>query len=371
MLGCDGGNAMSRGGRVGRAGGLGIGLLLAGTLAAETVSPGACVAVGAARPVCEFQNPEDLAVLPGDAALLVSEYGAMQGGQSGRLSLYVLADDERRTLFSGGDAEGSASEGWGEASCPGPPPPAFSPHGIDLGAGPEGRLALAVVQHGGRESIELFEVTGEGVSWTLTWRGCIVAPEGAWLNEVAWLPGGELVTTHMMPRDTPPEALTDGSSDPGHVYHWSPASGFRELPGTRGGMPNGISVSKDGRTLFLNLSMASEVRRIDRATGMTEASAPVSMPDNSTWAPDGRLLVASLRAGDDTTAFEHCQTQRPAICPIPFAIVALDPDTLEPTLLYENDPQVMGAGTVGLQVGGELFVGTFSGNRLLRVRLRD
>ena len=37
-----------------------------------------CEAVGAARPICGFQNPEDLVVLPGEQALIVSEYGGME-----------------------------------------------------------------------------------------------------------------------------------------------------------------------------------------------------------------------------------------------------------------------------------------------------
>ena len=50
-----------------------------------------CEPVGNARPICGFKNPEDLAPLPGDEALLVSEDGEVEGGQPGALALLVLA----------------------------------------------------------------------------------------------------------------------------------------------------------------------------------------------------------------------------------------------------------------------------------------
>ena len=58
-------------------------------------------------------------------------------------------------------------------------------------------------------------------------------------------------------------------------------------------------------------------------------------------------------------------------CSIPFKIVALDPDlmTIVETL-YATDGAPMGAGTVGLRVGDELFIGSFHGDRIFRVNLK-
>ena len=47
-----------------------------------------------------------------------------------------------------------------DVPCPGPPPPAFSPHGIHLSERSDGRLQLLAVQHGGRESVEFFAPAG-------------------------------------------------------------------------------------------------------------------------------------------------------------------------------------------------------------------
>ena len=57
-------------------------------------------------------------------------------------------------------------------------------------------------------------------------------------------------------------------------------------------------------------------------------------------------------------------------CPIPFAIQAVDAETMTALgPVYESTGAPMGGGTVGLQVGDELFIGSFTGDRILRVAL--
>ena len=350
-----------------RALGLCLTLVASATAAAEE-GPAACEANEGMRPVCQFQNPEDLAALPGDQALLVSEYGAMEGGQRGGLALYTLSDNARQPLFVGGDAEGAPQPGWGDAACPGPPGKEFSPHGIDLSRRADGALALAVVQHGGRESIELFEVQGAGTDWKVTWRGCVIPPEGAWLNEVLVLRDGSLMTSHMMPRVS--DAALFEAREPGWVWHWTPAGGFERVAGASARLANGIELSADEQTLFLNSSMGDGLQRIDRATGEVTGRAPLGSLDNSTWAPDGTLLVAQLLAKDEES-FALCSELEAGPCPIPFQIVAVDPQTMETTVRFDSEGSPMGAGTVGLQLGNELFIGSFAGDRILRVTLDD
>jgi SMP-30/Gluconolactonase/LRE-like region len=327
-----------------------------------------CEPLGNARPVCGFQNPEDLAELPGGAAILVSEYAGMQGEAVGDLAILVLASDERRVLFRGVDPAARPTQGWGDATCRPPAGGKLLPHGIDLATRPDGKLALAVVQHAGRDSIELFEVTGSGIDWQVAWRGCVIAAADTWPNDVVWLPDGGLIYSSMMPRSEGLERMMKGDASPGFAMRWRAGEGSHEIPGTRGALANGVEVTPDGKTLYLNLTRANEVRRIDLASGRVEGAAKVPGPDNSTWAPDGRLLVASIRSmgqGD----FAVCEHVPPGACPIPFAIVAVDPVSLETRDLYASDGRPGGLGTVGLLIGHEIFVGTASGDRVLRVDL--
>ena len=48
----------------------------------------------------------------------------------------------------------------------------------------------------------------------------------------------------------------------------------------------------------------------------------------------------------------------------------LDPERMTAVALYENAGPPMGAGTSALRIGDELVIGSFAGDRLLRVTLK-
>jgi hypothetical protein len=329
-----------------------------------------CEPRGSARPVCKFHNPEDLVALPGERRLVVSEFGGIEGTKPGRLVLYDLATDARTVLYEGGEgaALAAGADRLGDPTCPGPPSKAFSPHGIDLVRRPDGRLLLLAVNHGGREAIEFFDVATDGTV-ALAWRGCAVPPPESLLNDVAGLPDGGFVTTHMYPRSW--GFLRLGfmyllGRNTGYVLEWEPGRGFKRLPGTDSGLTNGIAAARDGASIYVNASFGNSVRRIERATGRELARATVQGPDNVSWG-NGRLLVASIRA--PISQVMACQGLTGGACPTGFAIVALDPETLAQRELYAGSGAPMGAGTAAVEVGDEIVIGSFAGDRVLRVRL--
>ena len=328
-----------------------------------------CTPSAEARPVCGFQNPEDLALLPGARSVVISQMGEMDGSAPGSLVFFDLASDAITRAYGGDEAGGGApTPGWGDPGCPGAPGPAFSPHGLALARRPDGALQLLVVNHGGRESIEFFAVTSE-TSPTLAWRGCAIPPEGSWLNDVAALPDGGFVTTHMFEKGAGFVALLKGfvGLSTGWVFEWQPDSGFQRVPGSDGPMPNGIEASPDGETLYLDLYLGDEVRKLSRKTGETLASVEIASPDNVLWSPDGTLLVASHNA--PLNEMLACGELEHGACPFHFSILELDPETLRARELYANVGPPMGAGTAALRVGDELLIGSFKGDRIVRVTL--
>lgn len=347
-------------------------LLCAPAFAAEPSA--GCEPKGNARPICAFTNPEDMVPLPGNRAILIGEYGASADDHSGGLVLFELASEARRTLYRGGESEAEAEAGWGAPTCTTPPTAAFNSHGIDLVRRDDGRLQLFVVQHGGREAVELFEVLGRGTDWRVEWRGCVPAPANASLNDVAGLPNGDFYTTQMAPLD-PPLDLTKGlpTHVTGRAFAWSQADGaFRTIGGTEGSLPNGIATAPDGRYVYMNASSEGSLRKVEVATGRELGRVSIDTPDNLSWSPDGRLLVASLKGDLDGEDFSSCVSITRGACRIPFKIVAVAPGSMAIVeTLYESDGTPMGAGTVGLQVGRELFIGSFRGDRILRVALGD
>jgi len=339
-------------------------LLLLGCGTPEGITE--CETVAGLEPICGFQNPEDLARVPDSRALLVSQYGTMDGSRPGSLARYDTATGERRVLFQGTDAaSGKATPGWGEVDCPGPPGAAFAPHGIHLARRSDDALQLLVVNHGGRESIEFFEVAAGGKS--LRWRGCALPPDDAYINSVVATPEGGFLATHMYPRTSAVGALAGLiGRDTGTVLEWSPDGSWAVVPGTDAPFPNGIELSPDGKTIYLNAYLADEVRMIDRETGELRATAPVASPDNARWSADGSRLLVASHTGPFLDMM-RCQRTEEGACPLAFEIVALDPDTLarETVLTHEGPP--MGAATVALDLDGQLYLGSFKGDRLVRL----
>src|SRR5690606_2046722 len=134
--------------------------------------------------VCGFRSPEDLAWVP-DAAVLVVGEMSLFGGGGALAALEPRVDAEPRRLWPTGAATDFAPDpGSGNPACTPPDPAAFAPHGVTV----DGARGLAVVNHGGRESIELFRLEGIGDATRAVWRGCVELPPGRAGNDLVVLP---------------------------------------------------------------------------------------------------------------------------------------------------------------------------------------
>jgi len=340
--------------------------LLAGCVE-KTPPVTACVPAGGLEPTCGFSRPEDMELLPDGRTLLISQMGAIDGSLPGSFALF---DTSSETITRLPQFTASSEAPWGDPACVEPPGAAFSPHGIDLIRRHDGRWLLLAVNHGGRESVEFFELLHETEGYRLAWRGCAVAPPDSFLNDVAALPGGGFVTTHMYPRSSPAagpvslamlEAMLGFNT--GYVLHWD-GQRFAVAAGTQAPFPNGIQVDRDGKSLYLNAYMPGEVRKIAFPGGELEGKANVRNPDNSQWDAEGRLLVASHVGG--LLDVGSCFGIREGACGAAFAIVAVDPLTMRSETILEHRGPPMGAATVAQQVGDQLYLGSFAGDRIVR-----
>jgi hypothetical protein len=337
-------------------------VLPGGTRAAD------CAPDGNVKFVCGTLNPEDLVAVPGGDWVVVS------GMNGGGIHLANTHDHQARRMFPSANAP-ERLDSRAYPSCPGPLDASakekISAHGLNLRPGRNGVHTVYLVHHGARESIEVFELDAKAKSPTLTWVGCVVAPESVLLNSVAPLPGDGFVVTNPY-RRTLPKARDRAIAgfDSGEVWEWHSAGGWTMVPGSEGRGPNGIEVSKDGKWLYINLWPASKVMRLSR--GQTPVKKDVIdvpfHPDNIRWQADGSLLSAGHYAPTIERATECLRK----MCADAAAKVArLDPQSMKAQEIvnYPSSDMFFGA-TAALQVGKEIWIGSVRGDRVARYPLR-
>ncbi|MBN7798267.1 hypothetical protein [Parahaliea mediterranea] len=313
--------------------------------------------------ICGLRAPEDIVLAPDGRHLIFGQMAAPGG-------LFLLDTRDRSTApLAAPASDPRGGERWGDPACTAPPATLLA-HGIDLRRRGDGRWQLLVVNHGGRESVEFYELLGAAQGFRAAWRGCAEAPADASLNDVAGLPGGGFLVTRMTSRESPMWELFLAvlGFDNGLVYRWGREEGFAGLPGTEGRFPNGIALAADGRSFFVNMYLGNRMRQFSLPDAEPLGEVAISKPDNVTLGADGKLLVAShfgslLQLNDSLT-------QDPSLPSLlPYAIVEVDPRSLAKRQLFRHEGPPMGAGTAAVRHDGALYVGSYVGDRIVRVPL--
>jgi hypothetical protein len=329
-----------------------------------------CGPVGQIRFVCGQNGPEDLVEVPGSTWLIASAYGAEGGihlidtkaGSSARLFPSPMAKERLDKTYS---------------ACPGPLEGAdkdrFRTHGLYLKSGRNSLHTLYVVHHGARESIELFELDAKAKPPVVTWIGCVVAPDPIGLNAVVALPAGGFAATNFDPRPaagargggfTP--ALLAGENN-GEVWEWHSATGWAKVPGSEAAGANGLEISKDGKWYYVAQWGNRSFMRLSRGqTPVKRDTIELGFRvDNVRWAPDGTLLVAG-QGGQDAPAGRG--RGAPVAASPPSSVIGkIDTKTMKyREVINYPTSNVVSAATVAVQVGNELWAGSFRGDRVAR-----
>lgn len=326
-------------------------------------APCALSATGIGK-ICGIPIPEDLVQVPGTPWVVVTSMP--RDGTAGGLFLVntrtrkvePLTWAEERVDFAANPDVATAVAG-----CAAPDPARLIAHGIDIARGEGGVHRLYLVAHGGRESIELFNIDANGAVPSLHWAGCVPMPEGLEANSVAALPDGGLLFTSLYDEgsaDWPRRmAALDAARPAGAVYEWHAGRGFAKLPLPRVSGPNGVTVSADGKMVYVAAWGERSVRRFDRKGN--ETAAPIALTflvDNLHWAPDGTLLAA----GQETTVASlfSCSSTKgpPAYCSTPWAAARIDPHEFTAMRQWRGEGDAFGDTTSAIMVDGRLWLGS-------------
>ena len=317
--------------------------------------PGAadCDAVGDVRFVCDQSGPEDLVAVPGSPWVLASSYPEGSGGI--RL---IDTRDLTTTVLAPTAAVLEQHDRGIYGACPGPivsvEKENFSTHGLYLDAGTGGVHTVYATHHGTRESVEVFELDVDGQTPVLTWIGCAVAPDTVSLNSVVALPDGGFAATSFRDRDAPIEPLMTGEIS-GAIWAWHTDTGWQMVPGSEMSGPNGIEISPDGRWFYVAEWGTQSVVRLSRGTMPVQRDevAAEFRVDNLRLASDGSILAAGQGSKGNPMATSNV------------ARVNTDTWELEELIRHDND-DLFGTGTVALEVGDEIWVGSLRGDRIAR-----
>lgn len=321
--------------------------------------------------ICGTRSPEDLELTPDGKSLIVSQFVNGPGGAG--IAGLMLFDPAKRT-FTRLTPAADPRKDWGDPACPGPlAADALRPHGISLLKRSNGAIQIYVVNHGGRESIEMFELKQSRGTPDLVWHGCVVSKEA--FNDVAAQPDGGFIATHPTALQPPAAPGGQGKGAPafdlfsgqasGYVSRWIPGKGETELPGTRAGYPNGVLVSSDGRTMYFNAWTAKEVHKYDlkegKETGMVKLDF---MPDNISWTSKKTMLAAGVKG-----ARGNCPASGSTPCIQAFGIAEIDPAKMTAKTVFDSEGKgaLIPGVSEALQVGNAIYIGAFQGDRIVKI----
>ena len=177
-----------------------------------------------------------------------------------------------------------------------------------------------------------------------------------WLERSRRPPDGGFVATDFLARGVSAEGrgkMLAGEPN-GALWEWHTGKGWTKVPGSETAGANGLELSKDGKWFYVAAWGSQSFVRLSRGqTPVKKDVVPLGFRvDNIRWAPDGSILAAG-QGGAATSGTSN--------------VVKIDPNTLKvQEIIRHPNGAEFGSGTVAVEVGKEIWVGSFRGDRIAR-----
>jgi hypothetical protein len=323
---------------------------------------GSCAPSGGLSFVCGVQNGEDLVLVPNTRWMVASGMAPGSG-----LHLVDTRAKKVMTVYGVGAANTRADK-TKYANCPGPLDPKLAVlHGLSLRAASSARHTVYATNHGGRESVEVFELDAALPTPTATWIGCVLLPKDMAANSVASFSDGSLLATVLiLPGKTFADAFAQRNT--GIVLRWKPGEmTFSPIPGTELSANNGIETSPDDREFYVASTTTKRIIAYSRdRPGVPLRSAQLKDfgPDNVRWTADNRLITAGMLE-DEPACGGTIKSEAGLQCPRGYVVATIDPKTMAVTEIARGPRTMAFSGTaIAMRVGNEVWLGSFSADRL-------
>ena len=349
-----------------------------------------CLSKGTLQLICNLQNPEDFAEIPGEDALIISQFaglaelneGSTKTGTISRLDLKTKKIQDYEITFIE-----ESGLGIGEENCM--PFKQFYPHGIDthnkLSLKESNKFSpfleeahlLAVVNHEVVDRIEFFLFFNDDIIFsdnpnrTLFWIGCVTAPkENTYFNDVVIKDdAGGFFATHQYDKDwdfSKLELYNTFKWDTGYVYEWNKMSGFNIVENSEGAWPNGIEMIEE--TLFISFRMNGTVASIQNGQRknfkfrnyLEGGSDNIIAKDNQLW-----IAVQNTDLGG-LSCMKPSQIQ----CATPFSVITTD-KSLNVIKEYNLGDTAFGCLSVVYPYKDELILGSYKSDRIGIFNIND
>jgi hypothetical protein len=335
---------------------------LAGAFVSMDAQTAPCTPAGGLSFVCGVQNGEDLVRVPDTRWLIAS-------GMAPGSGLHAVDTQAKaaRTLYAPGAAAVRADKTT-YANCPGPLDPKLAVlHGLSLRRAADGRYTVYATNHGGRESVEVFEVDARGGAPAATWIGCVLLPGTMAANSVAAFTDRSLLATVLI---LPGRSFEDAFAgrNTGAVLAWAPGEpAFKVLANTELPANNGIETSPDDREFYVASTTTKRIIAYARAKpGVPLRTAQLKEfgPDNVRWTEDNRLITAGM-IDNEPACGGAPKTEAGIRCPRGYVAVTIDPKTMAVTEIARGPATPSFTGTaIAIRVGGDVWLGSFFADRL-------
>ncbi len=317
--------------------------------------------------LCGAIKPEDMKRIPGTRYIVTSGFSV----GSGLKLVDARAKTFTRWFTANSDQITPNTQLYPDCATP-PDPALFNARGLSLRRTGRRTATLHVVNHGGREAIEVFsiEAPGKGHAPTLSWLGCQLLPPGHVGNAVATYSDGTVLVSVLTRPGTTITDFERGEKTGGIFKRARDASAFTLIPGTELPGNNGLETSPDDRkfyTVAFGLRAVAIFKRGQTSGPEAIIPAPGFMPDNIHWVGH-RLLAAGMNSDEPACGGKRQIINGEAdkmLCPRGWKVARLDPRTRKFSVIAQGDRT---AGFNGVSqaviIAGTLWLGSYQSDRI-------